>query len=159
MWQLICILTLSCIDTPLLLGPSVPSDQDLNCLLFDSLGYFWPKCDQCRSRSDGTDVPADLGLHWSHTCKNVYISRKGLTGHLCDRSIYGVKGSMLFCGTTKDSCTYLTINCSVIPIDLLPFVSAPMASGCIPCNNKGCWWTVEASEWGPAWNVVDLLTT
>jgi hypothetical protein len=58
---------------------SVPSDQDLNCSLFDSLGYFWPKCDQCRSRSDGTDVLDDLDLHWSHMHKNVYIWRKGIT--------------------------------------------------------------------------------
>jgi hypothetical protein len=26
-------------------GTSVPSDQDLKCSLFYSLGYFWPKCD------------------------------------------------------------------------------------------------------------------
>jgi hypothetical protein len=51
---------------------SVPSDQDLNCSLFDLIGYFRPKYDQCRSRSDGMDVPADLDLHWSHTRKNVY---------------------------------------------------------------------------------------
>jgi hypothetical protein len=56
----------------------VPADLDLNCSLFDLLGYFLPKCDQCRSRSDGKDVPADLDLHWSHKCKKVYISRKGL---------------------------------------------------------------------------------
>jgi hypothetical protein len=57
----------------------MPSDQDLNCLLFDSLAYFWSKCNQCRSKSIGTDVPADLDLHWSHTRKNAYISRKEIT--------------------------------------------------------------------------------
>jgi hypothetical protein len=46
----------------------VPSDQDLNCSLFYSLGYFWPNCNQCRFRSDDTDVPADLD-----TRNNAYI--------------------------------------------------------------------------------------
>jgi hypothetical protein len=48
---------------------SLDPDQDLNCSLFESLGYFWPKYDQCRSRSDGADVMANLDLHWSHMHK------------------------------------------------------------------------------------------
>jgi hypothetical protein len=29
----------------------------------DSLSYFWPKSNQCRSRSDSTEEPADLDLN------------------------------------------------------------------------------------------------
>jgi hypothetical protein len=59
-------------------GKSVPSDQDLNCSLFDLLGFFWSKCDQWRSWSDSTNVLADLDLHWLHMRKKAYIWRKGL---------------------------------------------------------------------------------
>jgi hypothetical protein len=41
---------------------TLPSDQDLHYSLFDSLGYFWPRSEPCRSWSEGTDVPADLDL-------------------------------------------------------------------------------------------------
>jgi hypothetical protein len=67
-------------DTPVISVRANSLDQDLNYSLFDSLGYFWPKCDQWGSRSDGMDVPADLDRHWSHTRTNVYIWRKGLKG-------------------------------------------------------------------------------
>jgi hypothetical protein len=37
-------------------GAFVKSDQDLQCSLLDLQVYFWPRSNQCRSRSDGMDV-------------------------------------------------------------------------------------------------------
>jgi hypothetical protein len=54
-------------------GTSVPSNQTLHCSLLDSQGYFWPKSEQYRSRSDGTNVPADPGSTlFAHDIKCVY---------------------------------------------------------------------------------------
>lgn len=36
----------------------VPSDQDIHCFL-DSKDYSWARSQQCRSRWNGTDLPAD----------------------------------------------------------------------------------------------------
>jgi hypothetical protein len=46
---------------------SLPSDQNLYCLLLDALGYFRPRSNQCRS--DDMNLPADLDLPRSHTIK------------------------------------------------------------------------------------------
>ena len=40
----------------------------------------------CRSRSDGKRVQADLYLHWSQTCKKVYILGKGFKQFFCSLS-------------------------------------------------------------------------
>jgi hypothetical protein len=47
---------------------SIPSDQDLQCLLPAQKS----RIKQCRSCSDGKDVPADLDLHWLHVICDKY---------------------------------------------------------------------------------------
>jgi hypothetical protein len=43
----------------------------VSILIFDSLGYFWPKSEQCRTWSDGMYVLAYLNIH--STCIKALI--------------------------------------------------------------------------------------
>jgi hypothetical protein len=43
------------------------ADQNLHYSLLDSLGNFWPRSKQCRSRSNDTNVSTDLDLDFSPT--------------------------------------------------------------------------------------------
>jgi hypothetical protein len=51
----------------------MPSDQELQCSLFDLLDQFWPLSRWCRSWSDSTYMLADLDLYCLHMCQNAYI--------------------------------------------------------------------------------------
>jgi hypothetical protein len=70
--------------------------RHLCCLLLDSLVYFWPRCQHCRSRSDGTDVQCDqiyscYPCQWSKRFRRSkfpsFFSIVILTMQICSNSI------------------------------------------------------------------------